>query len=208
MIASIKPRRKPSQSRARMTSGAIQDAFVIALVERGYERVSMREIASIAGVGLGTLYLYFPNKDSIAAVTINAWVRRLALTIEAALSASRSASLLQRADALVRTLVETTYAQPEQWRALLFLERRLSPPAVYQEGYMHHVHVVADAFAGAPDWPADHEPQPIAFTAFSIGESTLRHALLIHDVPPPMEPLIAGLQHALRGYLAYALAPR
>lgn len=188
-----------------MTSGAIQDAFVIALVERGYERVSMREIASIAGVGLGTLYLYFPNKDSIAAVTINSWVRRLALTLEAAMSAPRSATLLERADALVRTLVETTYAQPEQWRALLFLERRLSPPAVYQEGYMHHVHVVTEAFAGAPDWPAGHEPQPVAFTAFSISEAALRNAVLVHDVPPPKEDFIAAIQHAVRGYLDHAL---
>ena len=205
MTVSIKPRRKPSQSRARMTSGAIQDAFVIALVERGYERVSMREIASIAGVGLGTLYLYFPNKDSIAAVTVNSWVHRLARTMESAMTKSGTSTLLQRSDAMVRACVEAMFSQPDQWRALMFLERRLTPPAVYQEGYMHHVNVVSDAFANASDWPAHKDPHPIAFTAFSISEAALRNALLVHDVPPPKEPFIDGIQHAVRGYLDYAL---
>lgn len=188
-----------------MTSGAIQDAFVIALVERGYERVSMREIASIAGVGLGTLYLYFPNKDSIAAVTVNSWVRRHARAIEAAMSESGARALLERADAMVRACVETTFSQPDQWRALMFLERRLTPPAVYQEGYLHHVNIVAEAFANAPDWPAHADAHPVAFTAFCISEAALRNALLVHDVPPPIEPFIGGIQHAVRGYLDYAL---
>lgn len=191
-----------------MTSGAIQDAFVIALVERGYERVSMREIASIAGVGLGTLYLYFPNKDSIAAVTVNAWVRRHARAIEAAMAEPGARALRERSDAMVRACMETTFSQPDPWRALMFLERRLTPPAVYQEGYMHHVNIVSEAFANAPDWPAQQDPHPIAFTAFSISEAALRNALLVHDVPPPAEPFIAGIQHAVRGYLDYALGPQ
>lgn len=51
--------------------------FVIRLVERGYQNVSIRAIANIAVVGLGTLYLYFPSKESIAAVTIRRWLRSL-----------------------------------------------------------------------------------------------------------------------------------
>jgi len=188
-----------------MTSGAIQDAFVIALVERGYERVAMREIASIAGVGLGTLYLYFPNKDSIAAVTINSWVNQLASTIASAMNESGASTVVERSDAMVRALAEAILSQPDQWRALLFLERRLTPPAVYQQGFVHHVNVVSDAFALAGDWPAHQDPHPIAFTAFSISEAALRNAVLVHDVPPPKEAFIAGIQHAVRGYLDHAL---
>ncbi|MGE4340092.1 MAG: TetR/AcrR family transcriptional regulator, partial [Pigmentiphaga sp.] len=97
----IKPRRRPSQSRARITSTAIQEAFVICLVESGYERVTMREIASVAGVGLGTLYLYFPNKESIAAVTIRSSLRALARQIEDALNDGRRQTIREMADAMV-----------------------------------------------------------------------------------------------------------
>ena len=65
----VTPRRKPLQARAWMTSGAIQDAFVLLLVERGYEKTSMRAIADVAGVGLGTLSLYVPGTASIAGVS-------------------------------------------------------------------------------------------------------------------------------------------
>ncbi len=33
------------------------------LIEYGYYAVSMRKIATEAGCGLGTIYLYFKNKD-------------------------------------------------------------------------------------------------------------------------------------------------
>jgi AcrR family transcriptional regulator len=201
----IKPRRKPSQSRARMTTGAIQDGFVIALVEKGYERVSMRDIASIAGVGLGTLYLYFPNKDSIAAVTVNAWMRRHAQGMHTAMNEHAGSSVLDRADAMVRACAEEMFSQPEQWRALLCLERRLTPPAVYQEVYLHHIHIVAASLATAPDWPANADAHRVASSAFCISEAALRNALLVDDEPPAMEPFTAAIQHSVKGAVEYSL---
>ena len=49
MDITVKPRRKPSQSRARMTYAAIQDAFFLVLLEKGYEKTSMRDISNVAG---------------------------------------------------------------------------------------------------------------------------------------------------------------
>lgn len=188
-----------------MTTASIQDAFVIALLEKGYERVSMREIASIAGVGLGTLYLYFPNKDSIAAVAVNSWMRRHAQGMRSAMNRHPGASLLARSDAMVRACAEEIFSQPDRWRALLFLERRLTPPAVYQEMYLHHVRIVAESFAGASDWPAGQDAHPVASFAFCISEGALRNALLVHDAPPATEPFVAAVQHAVKGAIHHAL---
>ena len=101
MKSIVKPRRKPLQSRAWMTTGAIQDAFVLLLVERGYEKVSMRDIAGVAGVGLGTLYLYFPGKDSIAAVTVRSWMRRQAAILAQAAEAPAPRTIEQTIRAMV-----------------------------------------------------------------------------------------------------------
>src|SRR5213592_1852608 len=49
------------------TRQAILDATRQLLVERGWERVGTREIASAAGVANGTLFNYFPNKEAIVA---------------------------------------------------------------------------------------------------------------------------------------------
>jgi len=190
-----------------MTTAAIQDAFVIALVEKGYARVSMREIASIAGVGLGTLYLYFPNKDSIAAVTVNGWMRRHAQGMQSAMNERPGSTVLERSDAMVRACAEEILSQPDPWRALLFLERRLTPPAVYQEVYLHHVRIVAEALASASDWPARADAHDVASFVFCISEALLRNALLAQDAPPAIQPFTAAIQKAVRDAIEHALGP-
>jgi len=190
-----------------MTTAAIQDAFVIALVEKGYERVSMREIASIAGVGLGTLYLYFPNKDSIAAVTVSTWMRRHAHGMKSAMNERPGSTVLERSDAMVRACAEEILSQPNPWRALLFLERRLTPPAVYQAVYLQHVRIVAESLAGASDWPAHADAHQAASSAFCISEALLRNALLVQAASPPIEPFTAAIQKAVRDAIEHALGP-
>ena len=47
-----KPQRcRPSQSRARLTAQALQQAFVQLLVERGYPRISIRAITGLVASG-------------------------------------------------------------------------------------------------------------------------------------------------------------
>ena len=60
-------RRRPRQSRAQHSEKALRDAFVRVLLERGYAKTTIREVASVAGVGVGTFYEYFGNMRSLAA---------------------------------------------------------------------------------------------------------------------------------------------
>ncbi|MDG5501048.1 TetR/AcrR family transcriptional regulator [Marinobacter sp. BGYM27] len=60
--------RKPSQTRAKATVNAIVEAGFIAMAERGPAATTTRQIADIAGVGVGSLYEYFDNKDAIFSV--------------------------------------------------------------------------------------------------------------------------------------------
>ena len=58
-------RRNPSQERSRVTVEAILEAAGLLLVEKGIAGASTNAIAKRAGVSIGSLYQYFPNKDSI-----------------------------------------------------------------------------------------------------------------------------------------------
>ncbi|MGP4845212.1 TetR/AcrR family transcriptional regulator [Marinobacter sp. 1Y8] len=60
--------RKPSQTRAKATVNAIVEAGFIAMAERGPGSTTTRQIADIAGVGVGSLYEYFNNKEAIFSV--------------------------------------------------------------------------------------------------------------------------------------------
>ena len=206
MNSIVKPRRKPLQSRAWMTTGAIQDAFVMLLVEHGYEKVSMRQIALLAGVGLGTLYLYFPGKDSIAAVTVRSRLRKLAAILGAAANAQAPRTLEQATCAMASAHVRTLLGQAPEWRALLFLERRISSPATYREIYREYVALFRNALADASDWPAGLDPERTGFNAFSIVDAMAKQALLVQDVCPDADELVADVVCAVTGYLQAAQA--
>jgi AcrR family transcriptional regulator len=203
--STVKPRRKPVQSRAWMTTRAIQDAFVLLLVERGYENVSMREIAGVAGVGLGTLYLYFPSKDSIAAVTVRRWMRKQAAILAAAGQATSPRTLEQTIGDFVAAHVHGVLSQATQWRALVHVERRISSPASYREIYREFVYLLRDAFVAASDWPVALDPQRTAFNAFAMIDAIVEQALLVQDVCPDADELADDVECAVTGYVRAAL---
>jgi AcrR family transcriptional regulator len=61
------PRRRPSQSRSKVLVDAIIQACKQVLADEGEERLTTNRIAEVAGVTIGSLYQYFPNKEAILA---------------------------------------------------------------------------------------------------------------------------------------------
>jgi AcrR family transcriptional regulator len=59
------PRKLPQQDRSRVTVEAIIEATTRILVEEGYDKANTNRIAERAGVSIGSLYQYFPNKESL-----------------------------------------------------------------------------------------------------------------------------------------------
>ena len=57
-------RKTPSQSRSMATVNAILAAAAQVLIEVGYGNANTNKIAERAGVGIGSLYEYFPGKES------------------------------------------------------------------------------------------------------------------------------------------------
>jgi AcrR family transcriptional regulator len=62
---SIRSRKTPVQSRSNATVDAILEATIQVLTTAGAERLTTTLIAARAGVSVGTLYQYFPNKQSV-----------------------------------------------------------------------------------------------------------------------------------------------
>ncbi|WP_211222750.1 TetR/AcrR family transcriptional regulator [Paludibacterium yongneupense] len=57
----------PVQSRSRATFEAIIHAATYILTESGWESLTTNAIAERAGVNIGSLYQYFPNKEAVIA---------------------------------------------------------------------------------------------------------------------------------------------
>ncbi len=67
----------------------ILTAATAVFAERDFHRVQVSEVATRAGVGKGTVYLYFPTKDALHQVALQASLERLAADVDAAAGTSR-----------------------------------------------------------------------------------------------------------------------
>ena len=65
MQASVKMRKNAKQARAKQSVSAILEATTQLLEHTEIDRISTNQIAERAGVSIGTLYQYFPNKTAI-----------------------------------------------------------------------------------------------------------------------------------------------
>lgn len=61
----ISPRKSPRQGRSQRTVDRIVEAAARVFNDAGYQSATTNAIAAEAGVSIGSLYQYFPNKDSL-----------------------------------------------------------------------------------------------------------------------------------------------
>lgn len=70
-------RRKPLTQRGEKTVAKVLDAARMLLEEKGYSKLTTNHVAQQAGVSIGTLYQYFPNKESLLYALVERWYQAL-----------------------------------------------------------------------------------------------------------------------------------
>lgn len=70
-------RRVPRQHRSKATTDAIVEAAARVFARVGVEQATTNQIAELAGVSVGSLYQYFPNKQSLLAALYDRESERL-----------------------------------------------------------------------------------------------------------------------------------
>ncbi|WP_111859597.1 TetR/AcrR family transcriptional regulator [Acinetobacter sp. CFCC 10889] len=138
-LPAINVRRKPRQSRARITQEALMESFVRLLHERPASEITIREITDVAGVGLGTFYEYFSKKEDLIALTIHQHVKSNAEAlksyaqslIELSTNLDFSAYLQQ----VIHFQLQGIQAQQFLWAQTFLLERQISSIEIYRKSY-------------------------------------------------------------------------
>jgi AcrR family transcriptional regulator len=124
---SLKPRKIPQQSRAEQTVATILEAAARVLETKGMDGMNTNLVAQRAGVGVGSLYQYFPNKDAL----IVALSKRERDVFLAEAGGALSEPTGQRAlKHLITVSVHQQLRRPALARALDFEENR---PAIANE---------------------------------------------------------------------------
>ena len=112
-------RRQPQQLRARQTVDAILEAVVRILKREGTDAVTTNRIAEIAGVSIGSVYQYFPDKRAIFAALHQQHIEQIDRTMESALMQNAAAPLDCLMRAMVDAMIHAHAADPELHDLLL-----------------------------------------------------------------------------------------
>jgi AcrR family transcriptional regulator len=104
--AVLEPRKSPVQARSAATVDAILEATIQVLLELGKERLTTTKVALRAGVSIGTLYQYFPNKRSLLKATLEQHLDEITEAVEQACRQNKGKALNQMVEGLVTAFLE------------------------------------------------------------------------------------------------------
>jgi AcrR family transcriptional regulator len=111
-------RRRPKQRRAQETVEAVLDAVVRILKREGVAAVSTNRIAAVAGVSIGSVYQYFPDKRAIFLALHERHAEQIGRLVESTLVEHADASLAEIVGALVEAITDAHVPDPELYELL------------------------------------------------------------------------------------------
>ncbi|HEY4168589.1 MAG TPA: TetR/AcrR family transcriptional regulator [Reyranella sp.] len=106
------PRKSASQKRSRAMVETMLDATARVLVREGYDRASTNRIAAVAGVSVGSLYQYFPNKEALVAALVARHNRETLQLVRDALKRVVASDLKEAMRELVTAAVDAHLVDP------------------------------------------------------------------------------------------------
>jgi AcrR family transcriptional regulator len=113
------PKKLPKQARSRASFEAIIDACAQLLRADGYEALTTNHIAERAGVSIGTLYEFFPNKEVIVAALTERLMGRVVANMQAAFAEAAGRDPWEGVAFLTERAVATLVADREVFYVLL-----------------------------------------------------------------------------------------
>lgn len=200
-------RKKPIQSRAQVTLGALQESFVRVLVERGYEKMTIREVAAVAGIGVGTFYDYVPNLRALAASTIHKRCMDTAAILQSTVLAHEGHDIQAMVHALLQSLVQEGFGRPKEWTALLLLERQVSTAAALRKIHEAYVDIWAQAIRLSRVNMDQSQLTLMARMAHSLSYGWYSHDLLFYTDDPQHSRSINDIGAAIVGIIQLSIDP-
>ena len=200
----LTPRKRPSQRRSRETVDAILDAAAQVFGKHGYASGTTNRIAERAGVSIGSVYEYFPNKDAILVALAERHLDLMTRDVEALLRDALDAdegldTLLRR---FVEAMLEVHERNPDLHR-VVFSEAP-HPPELHacvlqmEEGLAHAALAVLRRRPEVTVADADTAAHLLVQTTEALTHRYVHHHT-IHDLPRP--DFVAQVVALLRGYL-------
>jgi AcrR family transcriptional regulator len=184
-------RRTPRQLRAKQTVDAMLEAVVKILKEGGIEKITTNRIADVAGVSIGSVYQYFPDKKAIFEALHDRHVREAIRVAEHAVVENAQGSVEKLFRALLDGLVDL-HAEDSEFHELLVSQ---VPHGAESDRLFHESLSRALTLA-----LSSRKPRKKVFLISHLLES-LSHRIAFHR--PKEISLAEGKEEAVKAILGY-----
>ena len=129
-LVALEPRKTPIQARSALTVEAISEATVQVLLSHGAERLTTTRVAQRAGVSVGTLYQYYPNKQSLLFAVLENHLNSVMARVEAVCERACHKPLAQMIREMVEAFVDAKMERADISVALYRVSADLGGPAL------------------------------------------------------------------------------
>lgn len=172
------PRKRPRQSRSRATVDTMLEATARVLVKRGFDGLTTNLVAQTAGVSVGTLYQYFPNKAALVGALIEKHVEDMSALCLTELTRVAREPLGVAIRSVIEALIRAHAVEPELHRVLTEQVPRVGRMAKLRDidALVHRM--VAGMLATRKAELAIQDPELTAFILVSAIEAITRRATL------------------------------
>jgi AcrR family transcriptional regulator len=194
------------QARSAASVGAILEATLQVLLSIGKERLTTTRVASRAGVSVGTLYQYFPNKGALLQAALKRHLDAVADAVEQVCREQQGNPLDQMATALVTTFLDAKMKDAKTSVALYAVSSDLDAGRIVQHMGVRSNKAIAGMLATAPE-PLARDPQVVA-SMMQISMAGVSRRLLESNAPEKQFDIFRReLIFSVKAYLKACSAP-
>ena len=150
-LVAFEPRKTPIQARSTVTVEAISEATIQVLLSHGAERFTTTRVAERAGVSVGTLYQYYPNKQSLLFAVLEHHMNNVATRVEAACESACYKPLAEMIKEMVEAFVDAKMERVDVSAALYRVAADVGGPALIKRISQRSRKAIAATLQTAPD---------------------------------------------------------
>jgi AcrR family transcriptional regulator len=129
-IVAFEPRKTPLQARSTVTVEAISEATIQVLLSHGADRLTTTRVAQRAGVSVGTLYQYYPHKQSLLFAVLENHLTHVMVTVETACESACHKPLAEMIREMVEAFVDAKMDRADISVALYQVAADVGGPAL------------------------------------------------------------------------------
>ena len=204
-LIAFEPRKTPVQARAEVTVEAICEATIQVLLSHGAERLTTTRVADRAGVSVGTLYQYYPNKQSLLYAVMEEHLDRVATAVEAACEQSCHKPLAEMIKQVVEVFVDVKMDRADISVALYQVAADVDGPALVKRAGQRMRKALEAMLQTAPD--KESPPDKLAIDMMLAAMSgVMRSMLEARPAPTTVRKLCEQLVLLCQSYMAVGTA--